>query len=956
MTFGPAVKTTTTVDSIPVSETWQSVDGLTSGGKSFGSETLTVRSLPSGGAWTVTTTAADGTKSVQTHGDGRLVEDKKFDNQGTAAANLVAATSHTYDSHGRVATTTDSRTGTTTMGDYTESGNLLSMTAPGNRVTSFTHDKMGRRLTVDAPDTADANGNNLTNVTTTRYDLAGRVVEITGGQTYRVAYTYDYAGRLKSLTTYGTATATTAWNYDPQRGWLTGKRHGSDSAGTTGSGPEYTYTPAGRIKTRTWVRGVVATHDYDRGMLAAVTYTNDPAATPNLAYTYDSLGRLAGVTQTNRSRITYTHAADLGVDTETIQYDLDHDGAFDFTRVLDRHQRSHGRDTGWQLRDTANPPAVDNSATYTHDDAGRLGTVSGPGDTFTYGYLAGSHALTATITSQGGNHPARTVTNTWDPERDILSSKENKVGASTVSSYDYSVVDQDTKRAGVNDAGQRTGVATGGSAFGGTDRGWAWGYDSLGQVTKAAKMDNSNHHRAYEFDAIGNRLLGQAGATAIPTPPNASTTGYTPNALNQYEAITPHDAEGDPGTPVEPLYDGDGNMTAGPLPVSPSANRTLVWDAENRLIEVKNGTTSIVTYTYDALGRRISRTAGSGTTLYLYDGWNCIAEYTGTNHELGRSYTWGPDLSGTLQGAGGVGGLLAVRIGSTGYYPTFDGNGNVSEYLTVSGSVAAHFEYDPFGNTVVVSELTDGLAALFDYRFSTKPLDSLTGLYYYAYRWYDPLTGRWLSRDPIEERGGVNLYGFVENGGVNQWDLLGLEFYIGYAPLPDEIDQQGRLIKASRTYGEWADAQFSAEESNQRAREYFREIAAISESEFKKKTSNGVFVIWKKNSVQNAKGVFVPNEERIKVNVTRGQLLLWLREEQGSMAELYKTDHGEDILMRFTRRSNEELYHGYEWTSSAFAIHSNRSAGRGFFADGTEMTFDELRDGISGVHARGSKL
>jgi hypothetical protein len=43
----------------------------------------------------------------------------------------------------------------------------------------------------------------------------------------------------------------------------------------------------------------------------------------------------------------------------------------------------------------------------------------------------------------------------------------------------------------------------------------------------------------------------------------------------------------------------------------------------------------------------------------------------------------------------------------------------------------------------------------------------------YTYRWYDPLTGSWPSRDPIGERGGVNLYGFVGNDGVNWWDYLG---------------------------------------------------------------------------------------------------------------------------------------------------------------------------------------
>jgi len=84
----------------------------------------------------------------------------------------------------------------------------------------------------------------------------------------------------------------------------------------------------------------------------------------------------------------------------------------------------------------------------------------------------------------------------------------------------------------------------------------------------------------------------------------------------------------------------------------------------------------------------------------------------------------------------------------------------------------AHFEYDPFGNLTVDS---DSNAAQFPYRFSTKPQDLTTGLFYYGYRYYDPVTGRWPSRDPIEESGGINLYGFVSNDGVNAWDYLGLE-------------------------------------------------------------------------------------------------------------------------------------------------------------------------------------
>ena len=187
-------------------------------------------------------------------------------------------------------------------------------------------------------------------------------------------------------------------------------------------------------------------------------------------------------------------------------------------------------------------------------------------------------------------------------------------------------------------------------------------------------------------------------------------------------------------------------------------------------------------YLYDYAGRRVAKWKGAGGTAvgtaYFYDGWNVVAEcdLAGNSYTLSKSYTWGLDLSGGFQGAGGVGGLLAVEI-ETGtdagvYYPTYDGNGNISEYLDESGATVAHYEYDPFGGEATTP--IGGKAGLFSYRFSTKPQDTESGMYYYGYRYYDPVTGRWPSRDPIGERGGVNLYGFVGNTAVGAIDVLGL--------------------------------------------------------------------------------------------------------------------------------------------------------------------------------------
>jgi RHS repeat-associated protein len=342
---------------------------------------------------------------------------------------------------------------------------------------------------------------------------------------------------------------------------------------------------------------------------------------------------------------------------------------------------------------------------------------------------------------------------------------ENKVDGvlEPVSNYTYQV----------NPIGQRVSVQTAGSAFLTHSGDWIWGYDDLGQVVAA--------DRAYEYDAIGNRLFAEIGAVQIPTTPGLNTTGYTPNALNQYDAITSYNANGEPQTPLVPVHDADGNTTRGPVPGSignlPGINMleaTLIeWDAENRMTSCRIGN-STFRFEYDHLSRLSTRKLGNAVTRrYHYDGWNRIAEYLSTT--LRDTFTWGLDLSNTLQGAGGVGGLLATRwvnaAGSPDYFPTYDGNGNVSEYLTSAGGVAVHYQYDPFGN---LTEVTGDLSTRFQYRFSTKPRDINTGLYYYGYRQLNPLTGRWVSRDPIEEAGGVNLYGFAGNDSLNLVDLLGL--------------------------------------------------------------------------------------------------------------------------------------------------------------------------------------
>ncbi len=150
-----------------------------------------------------------------------------------------------------------------------------------------------------------------------------------------------------------------------------------------------------------------------------------------------------------------------------------------------------------------------------------------------------------------------------------------------------------------------------------------------------------------------------------------------------------------------------------------------------------------------------------------------VVQERDTNNLPIVTYTRGPDLSGALQEAGGIGGLLARRDRTTGQTTFYhaDGNGNVTALISTAQYLVAKYLYDPFGN--VLSECGP-LAGPNLYRFSSKEAHENSGLIYYLYRFYGPNLQRWLNEDPIQESGGVNLHQFVENNSINLFDPFGL--------------------------------------------------------------------------------------------------------------------------------------------------------------------------------------
>jgi len=317
-----------------------------------------------------------------------------------------------------------------------------------------------------------------------------------------------------------------------------------------------------------------------------------------------------------------------------------------------------------------------------------------------------------------------------------------------------------------------------------------------------------------------------------------------------------------PKTPEAFTYDLDGNMTS-------DGRWNYTWDAENRLVKVESRSDTPqaswrrVEWTYDALGRRIRQT----TSVWTNNAWAVvedlkfisdpllfgrhIAELNAIDNALVRTYVWGLDLSGTEQGAGGIGGLLwftqqtGANVGS--HCCAYDGNGNVVALVNAAdGTETARYEYGPFGEPIRV---TGPGAALNPFRFSTKRTDPTTELLLYEYRAYSPTLGRWLSRDPLGDIGSwqtldegtlglltesssihtgepeAMLYSFVRNNSVNAIDIQGLVL----PGDPDPTDEIALVISLSKTCHKLYKA-YKAAKGAKRAAELARHLQRLKKA------------------------------------------------------------------------------------------------------------------------------
>ncbi len=621
------------------------------------------------------------------------------------------------------------------------------------------------------------------------YDAALRKTSETNANLEVTTYSYNPAGDLLTLT--DGSSHTTTWHYDTF-GMVSNKVDALSNVIFT-----YKYDADERLTNRYSISKGNTYYAYDAvGNLTNIAYN----VSHSISVAYDALNRPTNmVDAVGTTHYGYDDAAEL----------LSEGGLWNDDAVSYSYNN--------RLRASLNIQQPDADAwaqNYAYDGARRMTNITTPGrGLWVCLRLSARKMMVANLSLPNTAY----VTNAYDSVARLLSTTLRNSANSMLNSHSYTY----------DLGGERTNQTfTAGNYVN-------YGYDQIGQLTSALGKESGGvtnrlqEQLKYAYDAAHNlnlrtnNLLIETfnvnslnelsnvtrNATNVLTVAGTTTSQATSVTVNAFAAALYSDftfastnaftiTDGNntfTAIASDSLGRGDTNAVTINLPATNSysydlngnllsvGTRTFDYDDESQLIRVTETNAWKSEFTYDGRFRRRIRkefTWQYGSWIqtnevrYVYD-VNLVVQERDTNNLPIVTYTRGKDLSGSLQGAGGIGGLLARRdrtTGETAFYHA-DGNGNVTALISSTQYLVAKYLYDPFGN--LLSE-SGPLAEVNLYRFSSKELHVNSGLIYYLYRFYDPNLQRWLNRDPIAESGGVNLYANCNNSLIGGVDSLGL--------------------------------------------------------------------------------------------------------------------------------------------------------------------------------------
>lgn len=634
---------------------------------------------------------------------------------GTTNTSVPTATSYTYDAFDRVRTRTDAA-GYVLTYDYDALDRVTRITYPDG-----SHDDSD--YTFQSGPNAGQPSLDLRKFT----DRLGRIT----------TYTYDANRRLTSvtepLTTLPPTTRTTSYSYY-ENGALKDQTDANGNVthyaidiqgrpitktyayGTAGAKTETTAyeTTTSRIKATTDAINQVKTITYGLDDLpTAIAYTNAVNPTPNVTITYDTVfPRRTSITDgTGTTNFTYIAPGT--------------NGALQLATI---DNASYANDTITNSYDalgrlSARTIAGGNES-FTYDTLGRMQTHATGLGTFTYGYLGN----TGKVTSRSLN--GTSIATSWAYDSTTNDQRLLTItNSGATRSYGLSYIIQGG--GGTSSPYDIQGITdTAAATHPWTSQTHGYSYDQADRLLTASQTIPGNN--AYVYDKLDN-------ATTV-TIPGAGTVNPTYNAMNQLATS---------GAKTY-AYDANGNTLSG------DGTKTYKWDAENRLVEIDYvGTTAKTQFAYNVLNQRVvmTETPASGSavvTRFLWCGERICQTRTSADVVTRRDYGEGEHSIASGQK------LVCAN----------DQLGSTRDILdATSGALVGAYDYGPYGNIT-----RSWGTANTDYRYSGLFFHSTSGLYLSATRAYDPVTGRWISRDSIGEAGGTNVYTYADANPTNKVD------------------------------------------------------------------------------------------------------------------------------------------------------------------------------------------
>ncbi|MCA9316687.1 MAG: hypothetical protein KDB73_14475 [Planctomycetes bacterium] len=706
-----------------------------------------------------------------------------------------ADTTRTYDDAGRLKTVVDD-VGNKVEWFYDENGNVTKVEstdipdAGGSEVyvTNYGYDVLNRRSTMSEVDRL--NGSNVL-LTSFYHDSQGNLVFRVDAEGHPVRWTYDLAGRL---TQYERALATGTSNEDFTSAITETFAYDASSRLTSVTddnfhATSYTYDVLGRSTRTTYADTKYVDREFDEnGNLTEWTDQNGTVVTN----TYDDEDRLTirsiskgtgvgGVTSESFGRDALGRIISAVNNDYKVLLDWDSVGNLlsdqQGYNILGSEQWKTASAT-WSIAGAMTGLTYPDTFAISHarDSIHRLTSITDVGSTATIvDYAWQGLGRKASATNENG-----TVTEyAYDGFRRVteIDHKLSSAGASFhLLEYAYDDVHNRRMEKHSFDATWISGLPSAVQSFlnARDTKGDVYEYDWAYRMV-TAKYDVSNPASEvatpnsqtyvtktdYTLDGLGNR--SQVGVT--PYGSGTATTTYSSDVVNQYTSIAS----------VSRTHDDNGNLTD-------DGNQEYVYDYANHLIEVKdNSSSTIATYMYDALGRRVEKdVSGGSVTRYLLWEQSIIEEVDGSGTWLARYIqTDRIDLPCTMDRAD-----IADVDGDTNtsevlrFHYHQQALGSVTEISDPSGAVVEWVTYDVYGAPTIrdqAGSTVSSSAVGSPFLFTGREHDGESGLYHYRARAYDAGSGQFLQRDPLGYVDGLGLHEYARTGPASRVDPQGTD-------------------------------------------------------------------------------------------------------------------------------------------------------------------------------------